>query len=151
MGSFQESNQTNAEKRLALALRKKKYTFSQNHQIGGYEVDFWFADYGLVVEVDGFTHLSDIQRQLDNRKDRALIDMGLVVLRITNIQIWENINKCLAEIEQIMDNLKSLKNGTSINNQWKLSLEKLQIPQEKPQKTPRSIEEYFLSLDDTSK
>jgi very-short-patch-repair endonuclease len=149
MREFKESRRTDAEKILAAALHKKKLMFKHNQTIAGYEVDFWFPDYRLVIEVDGFTHLSAKQLQLDQRKDQALVAEGILVIRISNQQIREHLNDCLNEIENTIRHLKEFrKNKATINNEWKNQLAKINIVEPKPIKKPRSIEEYFLCMDD---
>jgi very-short-patch-repair endonuclease len=148
MDHFNECHQTKAEKRLAVALQKKKLSFEQNQSIEGYEVDFWFPKYGLVVEVDGFTHLSDQHRLLDHRKDQVLMAKGFVIIRLNNNQIYENINLCLTQIETLIARIKSLKSTSNINDHWKEPLRKTEFKKEKTSKKIRTIEEYFLSIDD---
>jgi very-short-patch-repair endonuclease len=147
---MREFCRTNAEKRLAEALQAKKWGFKQNQFLEGYEVDFWFPEYHLVVEVDGYTHLSNEQRRLDQNKDQMLMHKGFLVMRISNRQIREQLNECITEIEMILQRLKGLSSKSQINDEWKRQLEKFHVIPEKSIKKPKTIEEYFLSLDDKS-
>ncbi|HBF37610.1 MAG TPA: hypothetical protein DDW50_09845 [Firmicutes bacterium] len=148
MDQLRESSRTKAEKRLALALQAKKWPFKQNQTLEGYEVDFWFPDYRLVIEVDGYTHLSSQQQRLDQNKDRFLLDRGLLVIRISNQRIRENLQDCLVEIEQTIKRLKGMANKELMNDEWKRHLPKIPTPPEMHIKKPQTIEEYFLSLDE---
>ena len=151
MTQFRESCRTNAEKRLAEALKQKKLLFKHNQSIAGFEVDFWFPDYGLIIEVDGFTHLSEDQRLLDQNKEQTLIAKGLVVIRMSNQQIRENLSDCLREIEAMIQKIKGFQSHKNINDQWKKALENcitVEPKPTKPVKEPKTIEEYFLSMDD---
>jgi very-short-patch-repair endonuclease len=56
-----------------------------NAKLFGWEVDFLWADAGLVVEVDAVNTHSDVAVfERDRHKQRALVAAGLVVLRFTD-------------------------------------------------------------------
>jgi very-short-patch-repair endonuclease len=151
MAQFKESNRTFAEKRLGVALKEKKIYFKHNQKIAGYEVDFWFPDSRLVIEVDGFTHLSNQQSKLDQIKDQSLTAKGIRVLRISNQQIREHLNDCLNEIVRTIKLLKEFQNNKGqINDQWKKQLTKIKIVEPEPIKKYKTIEEYFLCSEDKS-
>ena len=150
MEKLRETCRTKAEKRLAQALQAKKWAFKQNQTLEGYEVDFWLSDYRLVIEVDGYTHLSSKQQRLDQNKDRLLMDKGILVIRISNQQIRENLSECLAEIEQTIHRLRGMDSKEIMNDEWKKRLPKIQSIQESNHKKPKTIEDYFLSLDENS-
>lgn len=151
MNVFHESSRTSAEKKLAAALQRKHISFRQNQTIYGYEIDFWLPEYRLIIEVDGYTHLSHQKLCADKHKDQILIGKGLVVLRLKNHQIRENLAECLLEIEATMNNLKALKMDLNINHQWKDSLKKCNPAPSRQVKKVKSIEEYFLSMDGENK
>jgi very-short-patch-repair endonuclease len=150
MDRLRESCRTKAEKRLAEALQAKKWSFKQNQSLDGYEVDFWFPNYRLAIEVDGYTHLSTEQRRFDQNKDRFLMDRGVLVIRITNQQIRENLSECLAQIEQTIRRLDGMDSKGLMNDEWKKKLPKIHSNQESSHKKPKTIEEYFLSLEEKS-
>ncbi len=150
MDKLRDSCRTKAETRLAQALQRKKWSFKQNHTLEGYEVDFWFPSYRLVIEVDGYTHLSTKQQRLDQSKDHFLMDRGILVIRISNQQIRENLPGCLAEIEQTIHRLRGMDSKEIRNDEWKKRLPKLQSTKESNPKKPKTIEDYFLSLDEKS-
>jgi len=55
-----------------------------NAKVGGYEVDFYWREQGLVLELDGRAFHSDqTQRMIDRAKQAALEDIGLKLLRAT--------------------------------------------------------------------
>ena len=59
-------------------------TPQSNVSIGGYEVDFYWHDARIVVEVDGgATHFTRKAFHEDRRRDRALAALGIQVLRVT--------------------------------------------------------------------
>ena len=59
-----------------------------NARIGPWEVDFLWREHGLVVEVDAYsTHSSPWAFERDRRKDADLADRGLMIRRVTTMQI----------------------------------------------------------------
>jgi very-short-patch-repair endonuclease len=55
-----------------------------NVLVGGYEVDFYWPNAGLVVELDGAaTHNTRRAFVADRRRDRRLAEQGVQVLRVT--------------------------------------------------------------------
>ena len=147
--------QTTAEKKLAGALRDQKLNFKENQYIGGYEVDIWFPECKLAVEVDGYSHLSETQRKLDFQKDQNLMEKGIYLIRFNNQQIRENLTQCIQEIQIILIKIKSFKEQRPINDQWKVILKNIKFANSgttaKKQvgaRARQSIEDYFLSMDD---
>ena len=148
MTGSKEVFRTDAEKRLAEALHGKRLPFKHNQEVAGYEVDFWFPDYKLVIEVDGYTHLSARQQELDRYKDQILMNKGIVVMRMSNQQIRDHINDCLSRIELIIQRIKDYRSKESINVHWKKTLQQCKVNKPTPLKKCKTIEEYFLSMDD---
>ena len=68
-----EPAKTGAQKVLAAKLKAEKIEFVENRQLEGWEVDIYLPAYYLVVEVDGFYHLSLKQqaRDLGERRPTA--------------------------------------------------------------------------------
>ncbi len=103
----------------------------------------------MAVEVDGYFHLSETQRKLDHQKDLFLMNKGILLIRFNNHQIRENLVQCVQEIQQLMAKISDLKNQNPINDKWKDVLKRISFPDPKPaKKKPKSIEDYFLSIDD---
>ena len=141
-------SRTNAERSLAAALQRRGLSFKQNQLMEGFEFDFWFPEYRLVVEVDGFTHLSGKQQQLDRGKDRVLAEKGLMVLRVANQEVRDDLAGCVSRIESYIKQLKQLKqNKGSINQAWKESLKQVEPVAAKQPKVIASIEDYFLDCE----
>ncbi|MBT8402879.1 MAG: DUF559 domain-containing protein [Gemmatimonadetes bacterium] len=74
-----------AEERLLEIVRRTRMARPRvNSRIGPYEVDFYWPDAGLVVEVDGFaSHHSRRAFERDRRRDADLVAKGLRVMRVT--------------------------------------------------------------------
>lgn len=91
---------TDAEARLWRRLRGKQLgvRFRRQHPIAGYIVDFYCAEAGLVVEVDGGGHAETEQRRSDERRDRELERRGLQVLRVWNPEVVRKLDAVLEAI-----------------------------------------------------
>ncbi len=58
------------------------------HDVGGFRVDFFWPDLGLVVETDGLTyHRTPSQQARDRVRDQAHLAAGLTPLRFTHAQV----------------------------------------------------------------
>ena len=77
--------------------------FTENQRLEGWEVDIFLSQYYLVIEIDGFFHLSAKQQEKDLRKDQSLQAAGYHVLRFTNSQIHQDAQGCLREIKRFID------------------------------------------------
>jgi very-short-patch-repair endonuclease len=67
--------------------------------VNGLEVDFFWPDRGLVVEVDGFAfHAHRSAFENDRRRDRILAGEGLTVIRVTWRQLQNEPEKVLARL-----------------------------------------------------
>jgi very-short-patch-repair endonuclease len=78
----------------SLRLRKramKGARFRRQHPIGPYIADFACPGSKLVVEVDGATHGTE-QLAYDHRRTKYLESEGWTVIRVTNSDIYENID-----------------------------------------------------------
>ena len=79
--------------------------FRRQHVISGYIADFYCHSSRLVVEVDGPTHDSAAAREYDLRRERALLDRGLRVLRVSNEDVLDGLPAVLALIRQAIDDV----------------------------------------------
>jgi very-short-patch-repair endonuclease len=87
--------ETAAEKRLWTKLRDRRLgglKFVRQAPIGPYHADFLCRERQLIVEVDGATHSTDAEIARDARRTAFLESLGYRVLRIQNIEIFENID-----------------------------------------------------------
>ena len=91
---------TEAETRLWRRLRGKQLgvRFRRQHPIGGYIVDFYCPQAGLVIELDGGGHASEEQRRSDERRDHELSRRGLQVLRVWNPDVVGQMEAVLEAI-----------------------------------------------------
>jgi type I restriction enzyme M protein len=93
--------QTPAEDALWELLRNRQLgelKFRRQHQIGDYIVDFFCAEHGLIVELDGSVHGTPDRKKTDAKRDAYLRSLGHTVLRFSNARVFDDTEKLLAEI-----------------------------------------------------
>ena len=66
--------------------------------IGNYIVDFYVAEAGLVIELDGSQHYEAEGKQLDAVRDSWLRALGLTVLRYSNADIHHRFQAVCQDI-----------------------------------------------------
>ncbi len=92
---------TEPERRLWQHLRGSQLEglkFRRQSVIGPFIVDFHCPSAALVVEVDGDTHADEAR---DKARDGRLAEMGLMVFRVTNRDVMQNIEGVLAGIADL--------------------------------------------------
>ena len=97
-------NMTNSEIRLWERLKGKKllgFRFRPQHPIDIFIVDFYCHPIKLVIEVDGGIHKSKEQNEYDIGRTAALNYWDIRVIRFTNDEIENNLNKVIKKIEAI--------------------------------------------------
>jgi len=73
-------------------LRGYEVRFQRQKAIGDYIVDFYCASAALVIELDGGGHYTDEQQAQDDARTQALENMGLSVMRFSNLDIDKNFS-----------------------------------------------------------
>jgi len=99
------ATQTNAEARLWQALRGRRlahWKFRRQHPIDRYVVDFVTIEGKLIVEVDGATHSTESDVMRDAERTRVLIAFGFHVVRVSNIDVYENLDGVLEMIDRTL-------------------------------------------------
>jgi len=74
--------------------------FRRQHGIGRYVVDFYCAEYRLILELDGDSHYQEGAQEYDHIRDEFMHSLGLIVLRFSNKDIIENMECVLAAIAE---------------------------------------------------
>ena len=95
------SNMTDAEQWLWQRLRRKQILglqFYRQKPILNFIVDFYCSAAKLVIECDGGQHYTEDGLKVDQIRDQALSELGLVVLRFSNRQI-------LIETDAVVDQI----------------------------------------------
>jgi BirA family biotin operon repressor/biotin-[acetyl-CoA-carboxylase] ligase len=87
-----------AERHLWRYLRNNQLgaRFNRQLKIGSFFPDFLCRELKLIVEVDGFSH--DVQPERDVWRDRQLTEAGYRVLHFTNADVFENVEGVVTAI-----------------------------------------------------
>lgn len=102
------ANQTSAEAKLWKVLRNRqlaRWKFRRQHPIDRYIVDFVTIDGKLIVEVDGATHSTRAELTRDAVRTRVLESLGFYIVRVTNIDIYENLEGVQELIALTLDSI----------------------------------------------
>lgn len=94
-------NMTDAERLIWSRLRGKQLKglqFYRQRIIGNYIVDFYCPGSKLVIELDGGQHYTDEKCKEDRVRDEYLNSLGLRVLRISDRDVFENLDSCIQRI-----------------------------------------------------
>ena len=59
----------------------------------------------MVVEVDGDIH--DLQQEEDARREKALREMGLRVVRFRNEEVMKNLSAVVERVRELVGDLRS--------------------------------------------
>ncbi len=92
------SNPTEPEKRLWAHLSRSQlggFKFRRQATIGRVIADFLCPATGLIIEVDGDTH---IDAEADARRDAMLESLGYRVVRVSNTDVMRNIEGVLQHL-----------------------------------------------------
>ncbi|MDZ7798609.1 MAG: endonuclease domain-containing protein [Patescibacteria group bacterium] len=102
------NSMTKAEISLWMRLKKKQvlgYKFRRQHSIGYYVVDFYCPELKLAIEVDGPSHFEAKTKKYDKRRRRYIESFGVIFYRITNDDVYHNID---GVIEKLILTIKKL-------------------------------------------
>ena len=93
-------NETMAEKLLWASLSKKQLgvKFRRQHPIDQFIADFYCHAQKLVIEVDGGIHKSREVRENDRLRDKQMLALNLRILRFSNAQVLNELEKVLSVI-----------------------------------------------------
>ncbi|GAB3887450.1 endonuclease domain-containing protein [Spirosoma agri] len=96
-------NQTQAEDVLWEELRGRRLAdtkFRRQHSLGYFIVDFYCAEYKLVIEVDGAVHNTLEAHIKDAEREAVLCDLGLTILRFTNDDVLYTMGQVIKKIHE---------------------------------------------------
>ena len=108
---------TKAETTLWSRLRRGQlngFHFRRQHPVGAFIADFACAKAKLIIEVDGATHSEDHEIAYDAKRQKQIEDLGWTVLRIWNLDVYENLEGVLENIHLHLTQSSPLRpSGTS--------------------------------------
>ncbi|MBP2615140.1 endonuclease domain-containing protein [Chryseobacterium jejuense] len=74
--------------------------FDRQRIIGNYIVDFYVKSLGLIIEIDGSSH--DEKEVYDGIRQEYLESLGLLVFRITDFDVRNNLDLVMKELEDFI-------------------------------------------------
>lgn len=103
------NNSTLGEVLLWKKLRASQlgHAFNRQKPLGGYIVDFYCKPLGLVIEIDGMSHAFGETPAKDAKKQKALKEMRLEILRFTEKQVRYSMNDVIRCIQAKLAELES--------------------------------------------
>ena len=84
-------------------LKTLPVTFNRQKVIGNYIVDFYCAKAKLVIELDGSQHYEDSGKAADINRDEYLKNMGITVLRYSNLEVKKQFRGVCEDILNHID------------------------------------------------
>ena len=105
-------NMTNEEKKVWYQILKSRVPkFHRQRIIGNYIVDFFCPKLNLIIEIDGYQHFYEKDKEYDNTRTEYLEKLGFYVLRFENTEV----NKDIEEVRYIINNVcDALEKGVEI-------------------------------------
>ncbi len=79
-------------------LKGLPITVHRQKVIGNYIVDFYIAEYKLVIELDGSQHFEKEGQEKDSQRDAYLQSIGMTVLRYANSDIHNHFRGVCQDI-----------------------------------------------------
>ena len=93
------NNMTAEEKHLWYDfLKKLPVTVNRQKNIGNYILDFFISSKRIAIEIDGAQHNMSEHKKADTKRDIDLTNLGITVLRYTNLDISKNFNAVCEDI-----------------------------------------------------
>ena len=93
---------TAAEVMLWQELRNRQVQgrkFRRQHSLGSFTVDFFCVEEHLVIELDGQSHSNIGAMQADEQRDKWLNQEGYKVLRFSNDEVYQQVERVVWKIE----------------------------------------------------
>ena len=100
------NNMTESELLLWEKLKNKKFyglKFRRQHPIQTFVADFYCHKLQLIIEIDGEYHNDENQIELDETRTSILEFNGISVIRFTNDEVKNSIEKVLSKIEKYIN------------------------------------------------
>ncbi len=85
-------------------LKTLSITVNRQKVIGNYIVDFYIASAKIVIELDGSQHYEDKGVENDTKRDALLNDLGIKVLRYSNLDVNQRFEHVC---EDILNNINT--------------------------------------------
>ena len=98
---------TETEKLMWEELRGKKingYKFRRQHPVDTFIADFYCHEKKLIIEIDGEYHFQNDQPQYDTWRTEILENLGITVIRFSNYEVENEIEKVINLLKLLLQN-----------------------------------------------
>jgi len=92
---------TPSERKFWAWLRGKRFCglkFRRQQPVGPFIVDYYCAKARVILELEGESHVG--KERYDSRRANWLAEQGIVVLRVKDIEVFNNMSAVLGQIER---------------------------------------------------
>lgn len=96
-----------AEKYIWKALLSRKQmgvAFKRQRPISNFIVDFFSAEIGLIIEIDGSSHFN--KGEYDTYRESKLKELGFTVIRFSEVEVLQNIGEIYQQIYRVVEVLR---------------------------------------------
>lgn len=76
------------------------YKFRRQYSVGPFIIDFYCPRLKLAIEIDGPTHFTKQVEKYDFQRQKYIESFGIRFLRVTNLDIYENIDGVIEGITE---------------------------------------------------
>ena len=83
------------------------YDFHRQKPLLDFIADFYCYELKLVIELDGYTHLFEDTQLKDEKKQKALEQVGLHVLRFLDEEVMHDIDNVLRVVESYIEEFEA--------------------------------------------
>ena len=84
-------------------MQKIFYVYTENNGQDRFIIpDFYIAQKKMIIEIDGSIHKLDEILKLDNIKEELIRKRGFEIIRITNEEIYDDINWVIENLKNII-------------------------------------------------
>jgi very-short-patch-repair endonuclease len=81
--------------------------FRRQYSVGAFVIDFYCPELKLAIEVDGASHLQEGIPEYDAQRQGFLESKGIFVLRVTNDEVYGDLNVVVGSITEAVLRLRS--------------------------------------------
>ena len=79
-------------------LKKLPITVKRQYVVGSFILDFFIPSANVAIELDGSQHFEPVARESDRLRDEYLNNLGIKVLRYTNLEIKKQFDAVAGNI-----------------------------------------------------
>jgi len=106
-------------------INEWKLKFRRQHPISNFVVDFYCHPLKLVIEIDGDIHTNEEVKKNDKLREKTLKDLGLIVIRFDNGEVYMNSDTVLKKIDETIRVLQNSPLGDGGGNKESLYVIKI--------------------------